>query len=226
MKKLFFLFFVFFCSSIFAQIQVDSLRYKRAQKAPKILDVKYLARFLRAGAMTDEKTVETFYYWIHQNIEYDVDLSKKDNLTEADVSVLKTLENKKTICAGYANLFFELCQAVKIECVVVEGVAQNNDEKISLPHAWNVVKLNNEWKFIETTWGSGGVSEEGSFVPELDLTYLFCKPENFILEHFPDEEKWQLLTNPISKVEFSSKEYIEKRILFFNRDRETVSVSE
>lgn len=53
MKKLVILFFVFFCSSIFAQMQVDSLRYKRAQKAPKTFDVKYLARFLKAGAMSD-----------------------------------------------------------------------------------------------------------------------------------------------------------------------------
>lgn len=151
-------------------------------------------------------------------------MSKKDNLSKTDISVLKVLENKKTICAGYANLFFELCQAVKIECLVVEGVAQNNDEITAQPHAWNVVKLNNDWKFIETTWGSGGISETGDFVSELDLTYLFCEPKNFILEHFPNEEKWQLLTHPISKVEFSSKDYIEKRILFFNRERGSVTV--
>jgi transglutaminase/protease-like cytokinesis protein 3 len=216
MKKLFVLFFIFFYSSIFAQIQVDSLRYKRAQKAPKTLDVKYLARFLKAGAMSDEKIVETFYYWIHQNIEYDVELSKKDNLNKTDVSVLKVLENKKSICAGYANLFFELCQAVKIECVVVEGVAQIDDDKIAQPHAWNAVKIKDKWELLDVTWGSGAPLESGSFFKYLNLNYLYCKPENFILEHFPDEEKWQLLAQPISKLNFSSEEYAEKRKLFFN----------
>ena len=135
MKKLFFLLFIFFCSSIFAQMQVDSLRYKRAQKAPKTLDVKYLARFLKAGAISDEKTVETFYYWIYQNIEYDIELSKMKGKGVRDVSVKKTLENKKTICSGYANLFFELCQAVKIECVVVNGVCRANDQKSDGSHS-------------------------------------------------------------------------------------------
>jgi transglutaminase/protease-like cytokinesis protein 3 len=224
MKKLFILFFILFYSSDFAQIQVDSLRYKRALKAPKTLDVKFLARFLRAGAMSDEKTVETFYYWIQQNIKYDVDLWKKEGKSFDDVSVVKTLENKKTVCSGYAILFFELCQAVKIECVVVDGVSRCNNEKYDGNHSWNIVKINGNWKLIDTTWGSGGVSENGDFVPELDLTYLFCKPENFILEHLPNDEKWQLLIHPISKDQFSSEEYIERRKLFF--ESRSVSLSE
>lgn len=215
MKKLFFLFFIFFYSSIYAQMQVDSLRFKRAQKAPKTFDVKYLARFLKAGAISDEKTVETFYYWVHQNIEYDVELSKKDSISEIDISVLKTLENKKTICAGYANLFFELCQAVKIECVVVEGVAQIDDEKTAQLHAWNAVKINNKWQLLDATWGSGGFFIPENYEKLLNLNFLFCKPENFILEHFPNEEKWQLLIQPVSKLEFSSEEYIEKRKSFY-----------
>ena len=224
MKKLFVLFFIFFYSSISAQIEIDSLRYKRAQKTPKTLDVKYLARFLRAGALSDEKTVETFYYWIHQNIEYDVELSKKDNLTKTDVSVLKVLENKKSICAGYANLFFELCQAVKIECVVVEGVAQIDNDKTAQPHAWNAVKINDKWKLIDAAWGSGGTLESGAFFKYLDLNYLYSKPENFILEHFPNEEKWQLLAQPISKLDFSSNEYIEKRKSFFNSRAVSITI--
>ena len=223
MKKLLVLFFSIFSSSIFAQTKVDSLRYKRAQKAPTTLDVKYLARFLKAGALSDEKTIETFYYWIHQNIEYDAELMNNPNKTWDDVSVVKTLENKKTICAGYASLMVEMCQAVKIECVVVEGAAQIDDDKYDSPHAWNAVKINGIWKLLDVTWGSGSLFGE-TYEKQLDLNYLYCKPEDFILEHFPDDEKWQLLTQPVSKLEFSGEEYIEKRKAFFESRSVSITI--
>ena len=49
----------------------------------------------------------------------------------------------------------------------------------------------------------------------LNLKYLFGKPDYFILNHFPSDEKWQLLEKPITKDEFSSTAWIEKRIIEF-----------
>ena len=214
MNKIF-LIIILFNLNISAQIKVDSIRFKHALKAPKTLNVKYLARFLNVGAKSDEKTVETFYYWIHQNIEYDYNLLKKEHKTEEDISVKTTLENKKTICSGYSDLFFELCQSVKIECVKINGVAQVGSEKEGQPHAWNAVKLNEKWLLIDTTWGSGGEFYPETYEKNLNLKYLFSNPESFILNHLPEENKWQLLETPITKDEFSSVSWIEKRIIEF-----------
>lgn len=68
---------------------------------------------------------------------------------------------------------------------------------------------------MDATWGSGGFFIPENYEKLLNLNFLFCKPENFILEHFPNEEKWQLLIQPVSKLEFSSEEYIEKRKSFY-----------
>ena len=215
MNKFFLIIIVLFSINVSAQIKVDSLRYKYASKAPKTLDVKYLARFLKAGAKSEEKTVETFFYWIHQNIEYDYVLLKKQDISTEDISVKRTLETKKTICAGYSNLFLELCQAVKIECVEIEGIAQVSDEKVGEPHAWNAVNINGKWLLVDTTWGSGGNWLPDTYEKILNLKYLFGKPDYFILNHFPSDEKWQLLEKPITKDEFSSTAWIEKRIIEF-----------
>jgi transglutaminase/protease-like cytokinesis protein 3 len=215
MNKIYLLIVLLFSITISAQIEVDSVRYKHALKAPKTLDVTYLARYLKAGAKSNEKTVETFYYWIHQNIEYDNELSKKQVITEEDTSVKKTLEKRKTICDGYSLLFLELCQAVKIDCVKIAGIALIGDDKEGQPHAWNAVNLNNKWLLIDSTWGSGGSFSPDTYEKHLNLKYLFGAPDYFIITHLPDDSKWQLLEKTITKNDFLSKTWIEKRIREF-----------
>lgn len=215
MKKICLIILILFSINVSAQIKVDSIRFKYALRAPKTLDVKYLARYLKAGAKSDEKTVETFFYWIHQNIEYDYELSKKQDINEEDTSVKKTLEKRKTICDGYSKLFLDLCQAIKIECVKIVGIAQIGDEKEGQLHAWNAVKINDKWLLVDSTWGSGGNFFPESYEKNLNLKYLFGEPDYFIITHLPDDSKWQLLKKPVSKDEFLSTAWIEKRIIEF-----------
>lgn len=211
MNKICLIFLILYGVKTTAQIKVDSIRFRHAQKAPKTLDVKYLARFLKAGAKSEEKTVETFFYWIHQNIEYDYELSKKQEISIEDTSVKRTLETKKTVCDGYSKLFLELCQAVKIECVRIEGIAQIGDETEGQLHAWNAVKIKDKWHLVDTTWGSGGSFLPDTYEKFLNLKYLFGEPDYFIITHFPSESEWQLLEKTITKAEFFSTLWIEKR---------------
>ena len=215
MNKICLIILILFSINISAQIKVDSIRFNHAEKAPKTSDIKYLASFLKSGAKSESKTVETFFYWIHQNIKYDYELSKKPEISIKDISVKRTLETKKAICDGYSYLFLELCKAAKIECVRIEGIAQSNDEREGQPHAWNAVKINEKWLLVDTTWGSGGSLFPDVYVQFLNLKYLFGEPDYFILTHLPSDSKWQLLENPITKVEFSSTTWIEKRIIEF-----------
>lgn len=230
-KRHFIIFLIIINYSSIAQIKVDSLRYKYALKAPKTDNVKYLARFLRAGATnSNEKAIETFFYWITQNISYDFELMRKEGISENDISVITTLETKKTICAGYAKLLFELCNAVKIECVIIPGISQNFFGNNSLGHDWNAVKINDKWLLVDSTWGSGGsIFSSDEFIKELDMRYLFADPNFFIIDHLPDEEDWQLLEKPISREVFIGKEWQEKRMRKFNNllnDKEYANYTE
>jgi transglutaminase/protease-like cytokinesis protein 3 len=226
MKQLYSFLLILVFLNVFSQSKIDSLRYKRALKAPQTTDVKYLARFLKVGAKTDSEVVETFYYWIAQNIEYDVNLYKSDSITDEEVSVKNVLAKKKSICEGYANLMLELCNVAKIECEKIVGEAINNtDNKVS-GHAWNAVKINDEWKLIDITWGTGAFLDQElkEYSKEIDLKYLFGNPDYFIIDHFPEEERWQLLAIPISKEKFLSSEWKEMRFEKFNSEKKTFEI--
>ena len=58
-------------------------------------------------------------------------------------------------CAGYASLFYYLCDNAGLECQIVQGcalVAAHANKTCHGCHAWNKVKLGNEWYYIDTCW--------------------------------------------------------------------------
>lgn len=48
-------------------------------------------------------------------------------------------------CESYSRTFKEMCNYVGIECQYLEGMANGY-------HAWNRVKINNTWYYVDTTW--------------------------------------------------------------------------
>ena len=74
-----------------------------------------------------------------------------------------------------------------------------------LTSSWNIVKINDEFKIIDTQWGSRIVSSR-----EVDMDYnyeefYFCpSPADFIATHFPFEESDQLLSTPISFADYGA----------------------
>lgn len=53
--------------------------------------------------------------------------------------------NHKTVCQGYALLFYKMCTDAGIPCRIVTGWA-------GTPHAWNIVKLGGKWYYVDVTW--------------------------------------------------------------------------
>lgn len=198
---------------------IDSVRYNYAKKAPANADLEHLVKYLKKHSKSDRKTVETFFYWIAQNIEYSYELKNKADKTPDDVSVDSTLINKKTVCAGYANLLLAMCTIAKIECVIVQGIAQNYiaQQKDSTNHSWNAVKIDKKWELVDATWGSGGsLFTSEIYEKKLALEYLFADPNFMIIDHFPMDKKWQLIYNSITLKQFQSKAWDEKRFRKFN----------
>jgi transglutaminase/protease-like cytokinesis protein 3 len=176
-----------------------------------------LATYLKGPCQNDQETVETIFYWMAISIQYNEDPNFE--VPYADSVAKVTLLTRKSGCEGTARLFCELCQAAQVECEVIFGYAEGysfDRQRSSYPnHGWNAVKINDEWKLVDATWGSGGSTTQGNkevYVRELDLRYLFADPKDFITDHFPENSKWQLLEKPISKREFYSDEYELKRL--------------
>jgi transglutaminase/protease-like cytokinesis protein 3 len=120
-----------------------------------------------------------------------------------------TLRRRKSVCVGYAVLFAELCTEVGLQAQVVQGYALNYDNKVknisknASNHAWNVVSVNDQWRLIDVTWASGFCDKDvKTFTRKLDLFYFFTPPEQFILNHRPVGDVWQLMDKPVSVKEF------------------------
>jgi hypothetical protein len=71
-------------------------------------------------------------------------------------------------------------------------------------HAWNVVRINKQWKFIDATWGAGYSNEKNRWIRKFDAHYFFTSPTDLITSHYPENKNWQLLTSNISERKFAN----------------------
>ena len=79
---------------------------------------------------------------------------------------------------------------------------EEEEKKPQINHEYNVVKIDKDWKFIDTTLGAGYINKRMKFVKLYNDFYFCTNPSDFIYSHFPIEEKWQLLKEPIHLKEF------------------------
>ena len=168
---------------------------------------KELANILSSYANSDLEKARIIYSWITHNIAYDV--YALNNLFEndiyPDVTSKTVLQNKATICSGYANLYQQLAEKMGLKSVIVLGYAKGsdyimgNDNRVN--HAWNGVKINGNWYLMDPTWGAGIVNK-GTFLAEFNPFYFATKPQQFIYSHFPEDSKWQLLNTTYSRSQF------------------------
>ena len=203
---------------LFSQKTADEKLFSHAKNAPDSVERSFhaLAEYLKAPAQNDREIAETIFYWVAINIAYYNDpayeMAYPDNIEET------TLLTKKSGCEGTARLYYKLCTAAGVECVIIFGTAKGyNFESAGSQsnHGWNAVHLDGKWELVDATWGGGGATEVNGklvHVRELDLRYLFADPGDFVIDHFPEDRQWQLLDDPISKGEFLGDFYDLKRM--------------
>lgn len=91
--------------------------------------------------LTYEK-LKYFYDYIIDNTEY----CHQENI---DQDIRSVFIDKKSVCAGYSKAFKYLCDKSNIECIYVSGISLESNDN----HAWNAVKLNDKWYWVDCTWG-------------------------------------------------------------------------
>ena len=224
LKSFFFsFFFLIFFSNATAQNfeNVDA----KAKSYPAFSSTELIAQQLNMDFKSDLDKVRALYIWMTKNIAYDLKefysgpkqytfryASKEEldkNIEERKRSVIrKTLGSKKAVCEGYAQTFKRVCDNLSISCEVISGYSKTQASEIGkLPlggkHAWNAVRINNRWQFVDATWGAGYVSDRNVWIRKMDDYFFFTPAEEMLNSHFPENEKWQLLNQPISAKEFS-----------------------
>ncbi|KAL4220088.1 hypothetical protein ACF0H5_020499 [Mactra antiquata] len=172
------------------------------------LSVDKLAAHLCSVANSDLEKVRAFYYWVCNNISYvyDKDKTLSDKLRFDAVSTLRQGQG------SYVNLVSALCKEASIPVVIIpgcsKGLRHQPDKKFTegeRNHSWNAVYVNNEWRFIDCTWGSGFLDSSGKFNRQFDEFWFLTDPEVYAYDHFPAHQIWQLLDTPITIEEFNKK---------------------
>ncbi|AXG74751.1 hypothetical protein DVK85_11125 [Flavobacterium arcticum] len=185
---------------------------------------KLASRIDKDFTREDEKA-RAIFTWIATNISYDLnalgttkkrsgfsyssesELIAKQKQFQEDMAYI-TLRSKKGVCQGYATLYAVIAEKVGLETEVVPGTAKSYPAHIGRypnisDHAWNVVKINGEWKLLDVTWGAGSViGSTKKFEFDFNDSYFFSSPKEFFLKHYPEDEKWLLLK--ATKEEFAA----------------------
>jgi hypothetical protein len=173
------------------------------QTAAVPTEVAALATQLVQGQSSERDKALALYDWIAQNVRYDMASFLAEDLPDPSPELV--LSSRLAVCEGYARLFMAMSHAVGLEAVMVPGYSKGfaPDEDRSKPdHAWNAVKLDGQWVLLDPTWGSGHIDQSKAFVAEFSRDWFAVPPERFVATHLPAEEKWQLLSPPLSQEAF------------------------
>ena len=176
-----------------------------ARQAPPKLknNLPKLTSYLTKPAKNDYERVRSFYVWISKNIAYDVQLFRNYNPARyKPVLPTEVLKRGKSVCQGYAELLQEMCRLANVPCHVVPGYSKGfnytpQSKFTNADHAWNVVKIEDQWHLVDVTWGSGGLNEKMKYVKQFKEEYFLSSPDVFVLNHLPLAPMWQLIDCPV-----------------------------
>lgn len=132
--------------------------------------VKKVLAFLGLGKKSDVEKIRAIHDYIAKTIQYDN--SKKKFTAYAGL----VDSSHKTVCQGYALLFYKMCTDAGIPCRVVTGWA-------GTPHAWNIVKLDKKWYYVDVTW-----DDIGKKYQPFTYDYFLVGSNTFNWDHELDKE--------------------------------------
>lgn len=134
--------------------------------------------------MSDYEKEKAIHDFIINNTIYDVRYFDKDKQTPPEFhTVYGVLVEGVAVCEGYAKTMKYLLDEAGVESIIISGIAKDEN------HAWNLVKLDNDYYHIDSTWDDP-VMEDGSNIIKYD--YFNVNDEEIGVTHKWDREKYPL----------------------------------
>ncbi len=183
------------------------------------VSIKSVANYIANHESNTFQRIKALHDYVATRISYDAPAYFSEKYPPQDAqTVFKT---RQAVCQGYANLLMELGKAINEKIIVIVGNSRTEMSDFNgQRHAWNAAKIGKYWYLIDPTWDSGYVNELG-FHPSYNTNYLFTPPEVMIMNHFPDNKDWQLLSNPLPKEKFLDNPIIQPK--FFAKGLSLIS---
>ena len=166
--------------------------------------VEQIRNFTRNRPTLDRLWI--IFYWMARNIEYDtVPYVGKKHVDKSAEAVFRT---RKAISDGYANLFQRLCDDLDLRSEKINGYSKSyvfdlcNKSSVPVDHVWNAVQINQLWYLIDVTWSVGYLESSQVFKREFNSYFFLTRTNEMIYHHFPADDRWQLLKQPIKMAQY------------------------
>lgn len=117
--------------------------------------------------------------YLVDTIEYDAELGRNV------YNIYGALMDKKAVCEGYARAYKAILDEIGIESIIVCGTGRNSAGETE-SHAWNYVKIDNEWYAIDVTWDDPVIIGNGFLTDEIRYKYFLKGSDEFFADHFED----------------------------------------
>lgn len=134
----------------YSKDEMKKMQKELVEKSSKIED-----EIIKDDMSDDEKRLAIYNYLV-DNAEYDMDAledcknsgyeKKKGSKFEDSFNAYGVLVKNKGVCMSYAEGYKLLSDLAGVECRVATGYLDGN-----LPHAWNMVNINDEWYQLDST---------------------------------------------------------------------------
>ncbi|MBC7866724.1 MAG: hypothetical protein H7X88_04240 [Gloeobacteraceae cyanobacterium ES-bin-316] len=217
MKKLFCSLLVMMSVTVFPAVAQNGTQYKLVDDFVIKLgsldsqNVAQIAEALTLKLEDKEQKARAIFFWIANNIALDAKAIKiNDERKSLPEDVVK---QRKATPLGFAKLFQEMSSLADIRCLVVDGYIKTNIEDLNSPadeinHSWNVLQLGpspDKWFFVDAALATGTLDKKQTvFTKDFTSAYFFASRSLFNLDHYPDNDAWQLGGGPKSLKEFYS----------------------
>ncbi len=175
-------------------------------------EIEHAVEALLAGIEPDASDYEKVKY-VYETIilETDYDLEAPDHQNIYSVFI-----NHASVCQGYAKAVQYLLNRMDVECVLVQGTVDSGEK-----HAWNLVKADGSYYYVDATWGdptyqeAEGGGEAGVFMPDISYDYLCITTAQLLRTH--------TLGSPVPMpecVDTRDNYYVREGAFFTSYDRE------
>lgn len=148
---------------------------------------KLLAKIIKPG-FTDFDKVKAVHDYLVKTVAYDQKNYQKNTIPADSYTAYGALIKKVAICDGYTKATQLLLNRLGIENFYVDGYGNGG------PHAWNLIKLKNQYYFMDSTWDDPVSDVKGA----VGYKYFLISSDQLRKDHSWNEKDW-----PIAK----GKEY-------------------